>query len=132
SHTNPSAPVAMNDACQPQRSVIHGTRIGANSAPTLLPALKTPTANARSRFGNHSATVFTAPGKFADSPSPSSARAAPNAPAVRAKACDIAATLHTTIAPAKPVREPSRSMARPMKTMPTPYARLNHETIAPY
>src|ERR1035438_2104079 len=42
---------------QPNSSVSHGTRSGARIAPAFDPELKTPEANARSRFGNHSATV---------------------------------------------------------------------------
>ena len=55
---NPTAPVAMNAHSHPQVSAIHGTVIGASTAPTLLPALKIPTASARSPFGNHSDTVL--------------------------------------------------------------------------
>jgi len=45
-------------------------------APVFVPALKMPVANARSFLGNHSATALMAPGKFADSATPSNARAA--------------------------------------------------------
>src|SRR5687767_14109409 len=76
SHRNPIAPVAMNAHSQPQVSVIHGTTIGVTSAPTLVPALKIPVAVARSRLGNHSATILIEPGKFPASPSPSANRAA--------------------------------------------------------
>src|SRR3954462_9571458 len=106
---NPSAPVATNAARQPQVTAIHGTAMGAMIAPTLLPALNTPTASALSFFGNHSATVFNDAGKLADSPRPSSARIIPNAPTVVARAVAIAATLHTTIAAENPVRTPMRS-----------------------
>src|SRR5438067_190184 len=99
SQAKPRAPVAMNAARQPHVSVIHGTTIGVITAPTLEPALKIPVAKARSRRGNHSATVLIAAGKFPDSPSPSANRAALNPAAVRASACDIAATLQITIAP---------------------------------
>ena len=75
SHTNPSAPVATNAQYQPQRSVINGTTSGVTSAPMLVPELKRPVANARSRFGNHSATTLIAAGKFPASPRPSANRA---------------------------------------------------------
>ena len=45
-------------------------------APTLVPELKIPVASARSRFGNHSATLLMAAGKLPPSPSPSAKRAA--------------------------------------------------------
>ena len=44
-------------------------------APMFVPALKMPVDNARSFFGNHSATVLILAGKFPDSPSPSEKRA---------------------------------------------------------
>ncbi len=48
---------------------------GARMAPTLVDASKIPVAKARSLFGNHSATVLMAAGKFPDSPIPSPKRA---------------------------------------------------------
>ena len=76
SHANPSAPVITNAHGHPNRTVIHGTVSGVTSAPTFVPALNNPVANARSRRGNHSATVLIAPGKLPDSPSPRANRAA--------------------------------------------------------
>jgi hypothetical protein len=58
--------------------VIQGTTAGVSSAPMLVPELKIPVANARSRFGNHSATTLMAAGKFPASPRPSTKRAAMN------------------------------------------------------
>ncbi len=75
---NPSAPVTMNAHSHPYASVMTGTISGVSSAPIFVPALKMPVANARSLRGNHSATVFTAPGKFPASPSPSANRAPMN------------------------------------------------------
>ena len=69
SHANPSEPVTMNAQFQPYWSVIHGTIATDTSTPTLVPELKIPVASARSRFGNHSATVLIAAGKLAASPS---------------------------------------------------------------
>src|ERR1044071_7097912 len=100
----------MNAHRHPQVSAIHGTTSGATTAPTLVPALKIPVASARSRLGNHSATVLTAPGKFPDSPTPSSARAALKPATVRASAWAIAATLHTTMAREKPFRTDRKSV----------------------
>jgi len=40
------------------QAVMIGTTIGAMTAPMFVPALKRPVANARSRRGNHSATVL--------------------------------------------------------------------------
>jgi hypothetical protein len=64
----------------------------------FAPELKTPAANARSLFGNHSAIALTAAGKFADSPSPSANRAAPNPAAERVTAWAMAARLQRTMA----------------------------------
>ena len=60
--------------------------IGARIAPTFAPELKMPVASERSFWGNHSATVFIAAGKFPDSPSPRKKRANPNSSAVLASA----------------------------------------------
>ena len=57
-------------------------------------------------------------GKFAASPNPSKARATPNVNALVAHACIIAATLHTVIAIAKPIRVPNLSSSRPAPSMP--------------
>src|SRR5213076_2596986 len=78
SQKNPSEPVAMKAHCQPHVSAIQGTRRGVIIAPVFVPALKIPVASARSFLGNHSATALMAPGKFADSATPSRARAAEN------------------------------------------------------
>src|SRR5437868_15034397 len=86
SHKNPSEPVMTNAQRQPQVSAIIGTMSGVRIAPVLVPALKMPVARARSSLGNHSPTLLMAPGKFADSPRPSSARAAEKAAVVRARA----------------------------------------------
>ena len=74
SHRKPTAPVPRNAQYQPYRSATIGTMIGVARAPTLVPALNNPVANARSRCGNHSAMLRTEPGKMAASPSPSSTR----------------------------------------------------------
>src|SRR5688572_32819230 len=72
------APVARNAHRQPNAIVSHGTRSGAAIAPTLVPALKSPAAKARSRRGNHSATALMPAGKFAASPRPRAKRASMN------------------------------------------------------
>ena len=61
----------MKAICQPHRTAIKGTAIGATMAPILVPELNIPVARALSRLGNHSATVLMEAGKFADSPTPS-------------------------------------------------------------
>src|SRR5262245_5675028 len=122
----------MNAQYQPNVAVIHGTVIGVTTAPMLVPALKSPVANARSRCGNHSATVLIAAGKLPDSPRPSANRTAmnpatdaeyerPNAPRniatagpnVVASADAMAASDQMTSASVKPFFVPSRSMIRP-------------------
>ncbi len=71
-----STPVNRNAACHPHVTATTGTASGARIAPTLEPELKSPVAKARSRRGNHSATVLIAAGKLPASPSPSRKRAA--------------------------------------------------------
>jgi len=75
SHTKPMMPVPMKAQRHPWLSAIIGTKYAAAKAPTFVPALKIPVANARSRRGNHSAVVLMAAGKLPDSPKPSAARA---------------------------------------------------------
>ncbi len=120
SQMNPSAPVAMNAARHPHVSAIHGTMIGVMIAPTFEPALKMPVANARSRDGNHSATVLIDAGKVARlAEAEREARDAESgAPSARAP-CAIADRLQTTIEPANPRRVPKRSMIRPANRKPS-------------
>src|ERR1041384_1662641 len=120
----------MNAHGQPHRSVIQGTTSGATIAPVFVPALNTPVASARSPFGNHSATVFTAPGKFADSPSPNAARAAEKPAAVRVKACAMAAGVQGTTADAKtrPPPPPRRGGGREARGGPREGGREGGET----
>src|ERR1017187_4938952 len=92
--TNPAPPRPPNAHRQPNSSVSHGTRSGATMAPAFDPELKTPVAKARSRFGNHSATVLIAAGKLPASPSPSRKRAQPKPKADVASPCIMAAMLH--------------------------------------
>ncbi|OQB94896.1 MAG: hypothetical protein BWX84_00108 [Verrucomicrobia bacterium ADurb.Bin118] len=108
-----------------------GTNKGASTAPTFEPALKIPTAKARSRRGNHSAVVLTAAGKLPDSPKPSKNRAMPKPNGVRASACPAAARLHSTSATAYPMRVPTRSMKRPMMTKPMAYASVKAALMSP-
>ena len=115
-----------------------GTTIGVARAPTLVPALNSPVAKARSRCGNHSAMLRTEPGKMAASPSPSRTRQkakpatdadivsprAPKAPCTAlpmtgASAWSMAATLQRQMAMASPRRVPIRSISQPEASMPT-------------
>src|SRR5213594_2074935 len=132
SHKKPSEPVMTNAQRQPHVSVIQGTMSGVRIAPVFVPALKMPVARARSSLGNHSPTLLMAPGKFADSPKPSSARAAENAAVVRASAWPIAARLQTTTAVAKPRRTPTRSSHHPAPKKPNAYTRVNEYTTRAY
>ncbi len=109
----------------------------------LVPELKMPVAKARSLLGNHSATVLMEAGKLPASPRPRKkrARAKPAAappsvtkvtpvfssrfrvgnhrPGIQsAKAWAIAATLHKTMASAKPSFVPSLSITRPASSRP--------------
>jgi len=89
------------------------------AAPTFVPALKIPVENARSLFGNHSATVLIDAGKLAASPTPSMKRAAPKLTALRANAVPIAATDHHATASARPSVVPILSRIRPQNSIIT-------------
>jgi hypothetical protein len=115
---NPTAPVAINAPCHPHRDASHGTIIGHVTAPTVLPALNSPVARARSCTGNHSATVLTAAGNLPPSVRPSQARATLNPVTVRAAACPIAARLQKATDDKSPRRTPTRSINRPADAYP--------------
>ena len=136
----------MNAQYQPYASVIHGTTSGATTAPMLVPELKMPVASARSRFGNHSATILIDGGKvprFADAErEPRRDEAGHRGgigqpderedrrhrrPNTAASACAIAARLHSTIAIAKPSFAPMRSMIRPADQEPDRVGELKRE-----
>ena len=68
----------MNAYRQPKYTVTNDTITGVINAPTFDPELNHPVASARSFFGNHSETDFTAAGKLADSPIPRKNLANPN------------------------------------------------------
>jgi hypothetical protein len=67
---------------------------------TLVPALKIPVANARSRLGNHSATDLMAAGKLPDSPKPSIPRQKPRFSGEPVRAWKAAASDHQVMATA--------------------------------
>ncbi|MNE67317.1 hypothetical protein D3C80_1629160 [compost metagenome] len=66
-------------------------------APTLVPEVRMPTANARSLRGNHSDTALIAAGKLPDSPNPSRARMNRKLRVDWAAAWPMAARLQTTM-----------------------------------
>src|SRR5450759_3359877 len=68
SQTSPARPTNANADCQPKCRIRYATTGGARIAPAADPLLNSPAASARSLSGNHSATTFTAPGQFPDSP----------------------------------------------------------------
>src|SRR3569833_3246320 len=94
---NPKAPVTTNAVCQLYAPSSQGTSIGATTAPMLAPELNNPVAKARSRLGNHSATLFMAAGKLPDSPTPNAVRATANPKVLRTAACNKTNILQITI-----------------------------------
>ena len=66
----------MNAACQPHFTAMIGNHEWGQDRSDIRAGVEDPRREARSRLGNHSATVFTAAGKFAASEKPSAARAA--------------------------------------------------------
>src|SRR3954462_7530967 len=110
---SPSPPVTRNAARQPKCSVRMGTDSAATMTPTLEPLLNIPVANDLSFWGNQSATVRMAVGKFAASPAPSAKRATLNDQNPEARAWEADARLHTMTAIVYPRRVPMRSMTLP-------------------
>ena len=66
----------MNAARQPKYRLMAPTTGTASVEPSAVPALKMPTASARSRTGNHSVAALTPPGMTAASAAPRAKRAA--------------------------------------------------------
>ena len=130
SHTNPKQPATTKVPRQalagPNR--LHWlnkatktvTTTGATMLPTLAPALKIPVAYARSRLGNHSATVLMQAGKFAASPRPSRNIASAKLATENAAPGSMAATLHRQMAIANALRVPSLSVSPPATSMAMP------------
>ena len=73
----PIEPVMTNAHRHPHVTAMNGTVRGAMIAPMLAPELNMPVANARSFFGNHSATVLIAEGKLPASLKPKAERTTP-------------------------------------------------------
>src|SRR5205085_11732134 len=105
----PSAPVAINVVRQPYARLSQTISGGATIDPIAAPLLKIAMPKARSRIGNHSATVFAAPGQFPASPNPNTNRNALRLARPRANAWAIAATDQSTIEQTKPNFVPTRS-----------------------
>ena len=82
-----------------------------------VPALKMPTARARSFTGNHSLTALTPAGMLAASVTPSSARKNASCGSERARACSMLAIDQPVANSISPRRVPSQSTMRP----PTAY-----------
>ena len=106
-----------------------GTKIGAKTAPILAPELKIPVAKALSFFGNHSATVLIAAGKFPDSPNPRAALAIPKPKVVLTIPCRQAAILQKIIEILKPILVPILSIILPNTSKPKAYAAVKAMTI---
>ena len=85
----------------------------ASAPPRAVPALKIPTASARSRIGNHSETAFNPAGKLAGSAAPRRARKNESCSAERAKPWSMFATDQADTKIRKLRRVPSRSTSRP-------------------
>src|SRR5712675_1011863 len=95
----PKEPVMIKAHFHPHATAMNGTDNGAKTAPMLAPELNIPVANALSFFGNHSAIVLMAAGKFPDSATPKVARAIMNPNVLCANAWPTAARLQSN--PAK-------------------------------
>ena len=110
----------------------HGSARGTSKPPTFEPELKMPVARARSRFGNHSAVVLMAAGKFPPSPNPSIIRAIKNPVTLLASECPIEASPQNPQARANPRRNPMTSIKRPTTSKLNAYAALKHMVIYQY
>src|SRR5215472_2614072 len=104
---------------------------GVMSEPIIDPALKTPTAKARSRAGNHSDTTFMPPEKLPHSPVPIQNRKIENCMAERAMAFNPAASDHQTTENENPARTPARSISHPIGNSPTIMPNMKAEAIPP-
>src|SRR5690348_7616032 len=127
----PSEAGATNATCHPNFSVKKAISGGAIRDPTIVPPLKTPTANAFSLAGNHSETTLTPPEKLPHSPVPIQNRKIENWNADRAIACRPAAKDHQATANERPRLTPKRSMTQPIGNSPTIIPNMNADTMRP-
>src|SRR5437762_14241376 len=105
----PSDPVTMKVVCQPKLNWSHTIKGGDTIDPIAAPLLKIASPSARCFTGNHSATVFAAPGQLPASPNPRIKRNRLKLASPRANEWAIAAIDHTKIEIEKPRRVPTRS-----------------------
>jgi len=129
---NPTAPGTRNAACQPWKWISKPTSGGATIAPMPVPAVTMPVASERSCAGNHSATAFSAAGKFTASVRPRNPRSANRLRNPLPNAWSMAATLHQTTARLNERRVPSLSITGPSATWPSAYVIRNAYVIQPY
>ncbi len=95
-----------------------GTKRAAIMAPTFAPLLNIPVASARSRFGNHSATVLIDAGKLPPSPMPKALRTMMCMITSRpTKALSIPKRDQTTSEIARPSLVPILSITQPATTV---------------
>src|SRR5438067_5505021 len=121
----------MNVVRQPYARLSQTISGGATVEPIAAPLLKIAIPNARSRIGNHSATVLAAPGQFPASPNPSTKRNALKLANPRANAWAIAAMDHKMIEQTKPILVPTRSYSFPESPWLIVYASKNQERMPP-
>src|SRR5437763_16110180 len=112
---NPSAPVTIKDARQPQRNVIAATRGGAIMAPKLEPLLQMPITSVRAFCGTHVAAALANAGHAPASPMPRKARKAPRLQGPRESAVSIPASDHQPTENVSPRPTPNRSRNQPAK-----------------
>src|SRR5690348_17012821 len=95
---------------------------GAIAPPTAEPLSKIATASPRCDFGNHSETVFAAPGQFIASPAPSRKRNVEKLLMPVASDVAIATAEYQITAKESPRLVPNASSKRPPKSWKTVYA----------
>src|SRR5215467_6897113 len=105
----------MNEARQPQRSVIAATRGGAIIAPKLDPLLQMPITRVLAFSGTHVAAALANAGHAPASPMARSPRNVPKLQSPRESAVSIPARDHHPTENVSPRPIPKRSRAQPAK-----------------
>ena len=117
---------------QPYQCMSGTIRNGATALPIIDALLKMPTANARSRTGNHCATTLLPPEKLPHSPVPSQNRKKLKCSSEVATACRALAMDHHITAKVSPKRAPRRSISQPIGNSPKTMPIWKEATMMPY
>ncbi len=130
-HTRPTSDDTSRAPRQPKCAARLTASGGASIAPMELPVKSTPMPRGRSSRGSARCTVCDAPGNDGDSAKPRATRSATSAPKPGTTLCSALTSVHTSTAPRRPRRAPTRSIIRPDSGAPRRYASEKADATRP-